>query len=72
MKGPVGFTEPGRQILHTTFGSVLKDDQLRGPFFQILREHPETYKEVLTDHFARHLKSLRSGIMPMEPEMNTD
>ena len=62
VKGPVGFTEPGRQILHTTFGSVLKDDQLRGPFFQILREHPETYKEVLTDHFARHLKSLRSGM----------
>jgi hypothetical protein len=62
VKGPVGFTEPGRQILHTTFGSVLKDEQLRGPFFQILREHPETYKEVLTDHFARHLKSLRSGM----------
>ena len=62
VKGPVGFTEPGRQILHTTFGSVLKDEQLRGPFFQILREHPETYKDVLTDHFARHLKSLRSGM----------
>src|SRR5687768_4370027 len=62
VKGPIGFTEPGRQILHTTFGSVLKDELLRGPFFQILREHPETYKEVLTDHFARHLKSLRSGM----------
>ncbi len=62
VKGPVGFTEPGRQILHTTFGSVLKEEQLRGPFFQILREHPQTYKEVLTDHFARHLKSLRSGM----------
>jgi tagaturonate epimerase len=62
VNGPVGFTEPGRQILHTTFGSVLKDEQLRGPFFQILREHPETYKDVLTDHFARHLKSLRSGM----------
>ncbi|HEV2294927.1 MAG TPA: tagaturonate epimerase family protein [Tepidisphaeraceae bacterium] len=62
VRGNVGFTEPGRQILHTTFGSVLKDEQLRGPFFQILREHPETYKEVLTDHFARHLKSLRAGM----------
>ncbi len=62
VKEPMGFTEPGRQILHTTFGSVLKEEQLRGTFFQILREHPQTYTEILADHFARHLNSLWSGM----------
>ena len=53
-----GFTQPGRQILHTTYGSVLNDPSLGRQFFAVLREHPATYREVLADHFARHLREL--------------
>ncbi len=54
-----GFTEPGRQILHTTFGTVLKHEQIRGEFFQVLRANPQTYRAVLEEHFSRHLEALR-------------
>ena len=54
-----GFTEPGRQILHTTFGTVLKHEQIRGEFFRVLRENPQTYRDVLEEHFAKHLEALR-------------
>ena len=57
-----GFTRPGRQILHCTFGSVLTDAELGPAVGAILEAHPETYTEVLADHFARHLESLREGM----------
>ena len=57
-----GFTELGRQILHCTFGSVLTDATLGGELRSILESHPDTYQEVLADHFARHLESLREGL----------
>ena len=57
-----GFTRPGRQILHCTFGSVLTDDKF-GPIVKdCLTSHPETYAEVLEDHFGRHLAALQSGM----------
>lgn len=54
-----GFTAPGRQILHCTFGSVLTDATLGPQVKQILREHPETYTEILKEHFERHLAALQ-------------
>jgi tagaturonate epimerase len=57
-----GFTEPGRQILHCTFGSVLTDVALRDALMQILREHPQTHEQILVDHFSRHLAALREGM----------
>ncbi len=57
-----GFTKPGRQILHCTFGSVLTHPQF-GPIVRdCLASHPETYCEVLDDHFGRHLEALQSGM----------
>ncbi|WP_339748661.1 tagaturonate epimerase family protein [uncultured Rubinisphaera sp.] len=53
-----GFTEPGRQILHCTFGSTLTDADLGHAVRSVLESHPDSYKEVLADHFARHLESL--------------
>jgi hypothetical protein len=53
-----GFTEPGRQILHCTFGSVLQDARFGPLVKQIVREHRSTYDTVLEEHFARHLKAL--------------
>jgi hypothetical protein len=57
-----GFTKPGRQILHCTFGSVLCHEQLGPALKQLLREHQATYTEVLADHFSRHLEALRAGM----------
>lgn len=56
-----GFTRPGRQILHCTFGSTLRDAELGGAIAALLEAHPDTYREVLADHFARHLAALRAG-----------
>ncbi|HEX8522328.1 MAG TPA: tagaturonate epimerase family protein [Tepidisphaeraceae bacterium] len=54
-----GLSDPGRQILHTTFGSVLTHERFEPAIMQILREHPDTYRQVLADHFSRHLHALR-------------
>ncbi len=58
----LGFTEPGRQILHCTFGSTLTDPELGPAVRSVLESHPETYTEVLADHFSRHLEALTSGM----------
>jgi hypothetical protein len=54
-----GFTRPGRQILHCTFGSVLTDGVLGSLVRACLDAHPETYSEYLDEHFGRHLSALR-------------
>jgi hypothetical protein len=53
-----GFTAPGRQILHCTFGSVLTDAHYGPAIRDVLQAHRDTYTEVLQEHFARHLKAL--------------
>jgi hypothetical protein len=58
----LGFSEPGRQILHCTFGSVLTQPELGPAIRHVLEAHRETYKEVLADHFGRHLQALRDGM----------
>ncbi len=58
----VGFTEPGRQILHCTFGSTLTDPELGPAVRSVLESHPDTYTEVLADHFSRHLDALAAGM----------
>jgi len=57
-----GFTRPGRQILHCTFGSVLTDPDLGPAVRGVLADHQDTYVEVLADHFGRHLDALREGM----------
>lgn len=58
----LGFTEPGRQILHCTFGSTLTDPELGPAVRSVLESHPDTYTEVLADHFSRHLEALAEGM----------
>jgi hypothetical protein len=58
----LGFTEPGRQILHCTFGSTLTDPELGPAVRSVLEAHPDTYTEVLADHFSRHLEALAAGM----------
>jgi hypothetical protein len=57
-----GFTSPGRQVLHCTFGSVLSDRELGVLIRQLLLAQPAAYLEVLADHFGRHLRALRAGL----------
>ena len=57
-----GFTKPGRQILHCTFGSTLTDATLGPAVRSVLEAHPDTYTEVLADHFERHLRALQAGM----------
>ena len=57
-----GFTEPGRQILHCTFGSTLTHPEFGPAVRSVLESHPDTYTEVLADHFSRHLEALAAGM----------
>lgn len=57
-----GFTRPGRQILHCTFGSTLRHPQLGPELKALLQANPQTYTEVLADHFERHLRPLQAGL----------
>lgn len=57
-----GFTNPARQILHCTFGSVLTDPELGPLLHDLLVSCQDTYTEVLADHFTRHLQALQSGL----------
>jgi len=45
-----------REILHVTFGSVLRDARLRNRLLGSLREHPERYAACLETHLVEHLK----------------
>jgi hypothetical protein len=57
-----GFVDPGRQILHCTFGSVLTDDVLKSQVLAVLRAHPDTHDEILAEHFEKHLRALQAGM----------
>ncbi len=57
-----GFTAPGRQILHCTFGSVLTDAALGPEVKRVVREAESTYHFVLEEHFRRHLVALQKGM----------
>ncbi len=58
----LGFTHPGRQILHCTFGSVLTHPEFGPAVRGVLESHVDTYTEVLADHFSRHLEALKAGL----------
>jgi hypothetical protein len=58
----VGFTRPGRQILHCTFGSVLTHAALGPALHDLLAAHQDTYTQVLAEHFERHLTALQAGM----------
>lgn len=53
-----GFTAPGRQILHCTFGSVLTDPQLGPALVELVRARQDDYTEILRQHFVRHFRAL--------------
>jgi hypothetical protein len=50
-----------REILHVTFGSVLKEARFRDRLFGLLQDHPEDYAADLERRFLRHLKPFANG-----------
>lgn len=54
--------DDGRQILHVTFGSVLTDAQFGPAIHQLLAAEPQTHREVLAEHFRKHLRALKQGM----------
>ena len=58
----IGFTAPGRQILHCTFGSVLTHPKFGKLTREVIIAHTDSYTEILTEHFMRHLRALAIGM----------
>jgi hypothetical protein len=54
-----GFTAPGRQIPHCTFGSVITDPKLGPAILALLKDRQAEYTEMLREHFVRHLRALQ-------------
>jgi tagaturonate epimerase len=50
-----------REILHVTFGSVLKREDLHIRLMTALALHPEDYAQNLEKHFLRHLEPLAAA-----------
>ena len=57
-----GFTNPGRQILHCTFGSTLTEPTLGKAVKDLLAANVQSYTEILREHFVRHLQALKAGM----------
>lgn len=61
-KSGAGLSDPGRQIMHCTFGSTLTHPELGKQLRDCLAANQSTYDEVLAFHFGKHLESLKKGM----------
>jgi hypothetical protein len=50
-----------RQLVHITYGELLRDREFRRRLFALLEHHIEEYWEALEAHIGRHLDSLGVG-----------
>jgi hypothetical protein len=57
-----GLSDPGRQIVHCTFGSVLCDPKLGPQVKQLVAENQALYTQILDEHFGKHLEALKAGM----------
>ncbi len=57
-----GFTDPGRQIVHCTYGAVWNDPDLGPAVRGALTANADLHHTLLADHFERHLRALRAGL----------
>ena len=57
-----GLSDPGRQIVHCTFGSVLCDAKLGPEVKQLIAENQALYTQILDEHFGKHLEALKAGM----------
>ena len=47
-----------RQLLHISYGGLLRDAAIRGPFFATLHLHEEAYRRNVERHMSSHLATL--------------
>lgn len=47
-----------RQLLHITYGGLLKDPEVREPFFKTLNEHEDEHYATVERHIGKHLELL--------------
>ena len=47
-----------RQLLHISYGGLLRDREIRDRFFALLHSHDETYYDYLQRHFDNHIRLL--------------
>jgi hypothetical protein len=47
-----------RQVLHISYGEILKDQELREKLFELLHDNIEVYWESLAEHIGKHLELL--------------
>ena len=47
-----------RQLLHITYGFMLRDPKLKEDIYQVLQEHEDCYEQFLALHIKRHLQAL--------------
>jgi hypothetical protein len=53
------FEQPdARQLIHITYGELLRDEALGPAFFQALHRHTEEYWTAVRKHMERHLRAL--------------
>jgi tagaturonate epimerase len=57
-----GFTQPGRQVLHCTFGTILSNAEIGTELRHLLQAQIDTYTEFLAVHFEKHLRALAAGL----------
>ncbi len=57
-----GLSDPGRQIVHCTFGSVLCDAKLGPAVKQLVAANQPLYTQILDEHFGKHLDALKAGM----------
>lgn len=57
---PKLFEDPNvRQLVHVTYGSVLKDMELKKKIFEVLEKNEELFHEVVKNHIEKHVKLLK-------------
>jgi len=47
-----------RQLLHITYGFMLRDPELKDDIYRVMQENEDGYREVLVKHIGRHLRTL--------------
>lgn len=50
--------DDARQLLHITYGFMLRDAELREAIYQVLQVHEDRYEQFLVRHIKRHLEAL--------------
>lgn len=50
--------DESRQLLHITYGGLLKDPEVRGPFFETLNREEEEHYRTVEAHITKHVELL--------------